>query len=225
MLGHINMGDRLCHKTNQFLAFNKPPGIAVQSREDVDFYQLANGYAKRKLYVVHRIDQPASGIVLFARSKTSAGLISAGFAESKFRRVYHTVVSRKPNVTEGTIHHWLKHNPKTNKSEIAQNPKVGFKPCKLRFQFLGSSDHWHLLKVEIQTGRHHQIRAQLSAEGMHIKGDVKYGARRPNRDRSIHLHASEIDMIHPVNGDRVTIKASWPNEVLWNFFKGSLDSS
>jgi len=217
---YVNMGSILCYKTNQFLAFNKPPGLPVQSKETEGLYQFANAYAKRALHLIHRIDQPVSGIVLFGRNPKAAGAISRQFSEGKISRIYHAIVENKPEKAQDTLVHHLIAQKQANKSRIAEDPEdLNAKECPLSEKYVGSSDVYHLLEVTLVTGRHHQIRAQLSAAGMPIKGDVKYGARRANKDRSIHLHASTLSFDHPVSKERVTVASEWPDEVLWNHFR------
>jgi 23S rRNA pseudouridine1911/1915/1917 synthase len=211
----INMGSILCYKTNQFLAFNKPSGLPVQAKEGTSLHQFANGYAKRALHLIHRIDQPVSGLVLFARNAKAAAAISAQFAEGVITRKYLAVVSDKPEKEEDTLTHFLAHNKKVNKSLITDATDVEAKESTLKYRYLKSSDSYHLLEIELVSGRHHQIRAQLAAAGLPVKGDVKYGARRANKDRSIHLHAAEMIFTHPVSKEKIHLTAPVPDEVLW----------
>ena len=217
---YVNMGSILCYKTNQFLAFSKPAGLSVQSKDSAGLQQFANAYAKRALHLIHRIDQPVSGIVLFGRNAKAASAISRQFSEGKISRIYHAVVENKPEKDQDTLVHFLIAQKQGNKSVIAENAEeTDAKECQLSYKYMASSDTYHLLEVTLVTGRHHQIRAQLAAAGMPIKGDVKYGARRANKDRSIHLHGSKLSFDHPVSKERVTIEAEWPDEVLWNHFR------
>ena len=213
---HVNMGEILCYKTNQFLAFNKPPGLPVQSQKGISLHHFANAYAKRPLHLIHRIDQPVSGLVLFGRNARAAAAISEQFAKGLVERTYFAIVAEKPSDLEDTLSHHLVHNKKVNKSVVVDASDADGKASTLTYRYLRSSDVYHLLEIKLITGRHHQIRAQLAAVGMPIKGDVKYGARRANKDRSIHLHASEMRFTHPVSGLHVQVQAPWPNEVLWN---------
>ncbi|NND30951.1 MAG: RNA pseudouridine synthase [Saprospiraceae bacterium] len=212
---HINMGEILCYKTNQFLAFNKPNGIPVQSKEGRSLHHFANAYAKRPLHLIHRIDQPVSGLVLFGRNAKAAASISEQFSLGQVQRKYFAVVADKPDVPEGSLHHFLVHNKKVNKSIVADTSDPEAKECRLDYRFLRSSESYHLIEISLETGRHHQVRAQLAEAGMFIKGDVKYGARRANKDRSIHLHAAEMQFRHPVSGEVIKLVAPCPDEVLW----------
>ena len=218
------MGALVCEKNNQFIAFNKPPGMAVQSKSDLDFHRLANAYAKRNLFLVHRIDQPVGGLVLFARNKNAANLLSNQFAAGQVDRIYYAIVSDRPEKDSGILEHYLLHDKKSNKSKVVSGAAEGGKLSQLEYQYLVSSDTYHLLQVKLLSGRTHQIRIQLAAAGMPVKGDVKYGARRSNRDRSIHLHATSLEFNHPVSNERIKIEAPWPDEVLWNFFSDAAKS-
>jgi 23S rRNA pseudouridine1911/1915/1917 synthase len=221
-MSDLDIGSQVCYKTNQFIAFNKPAGIAVQSKAGTDFQQMVNAYARRSLFLVHRIDQPVSGLVLFARNERAAASLSQQFAGGLVNRIYHAVVSSLPDPPEGELIHYLRHNPRTNKSIVVPETGTGAKECRLNYRYLASSDTYHLLEVELHTGRPHQIRAQLAAAGFPVKGDVKYGARRANKDRSIHLHATRLIILHPVSGEEIRLEAPFPDEVLWNYFRAKI---
>ncbi|MBK8502566.1 MAG: RNA pseudouridine synthase [Saprospiraceae bacterium] len=199
--------------------FNKPPGIPVQANSGIDFHHMVNAYAKRPLFLVHRIDQPASGVVLVARNAKAAAAFSEQFVAGTVSRIYYAVVSQRPDDDEGDLVHHLVHDKKVNKTRLSNDQDDQAKRCELHYKYAGSSDTYHLLEIQLQTGRHHQIRAQLAAAGMVIKGDVKYGARRSNKDRSIHLHGASLTIQHPVTHETITIEAPWPDEVLWNYFR------
>ncbi len=217
----LDVGRMIIHRSNQLIAFNKPPGLAVQGKEKPDLHQLANAYAKRRLYLVHRIDQPASGVVLMAKNKSAATEISKQFTIGKIKRSYWAVVKKRPKRDCGQLQFDLAFNRKHNKSYVGQrDPRA--KPSTLRYQYLCSSDHYHLLKVTIDSGRHHQIRAMLAHIGSPIKGDVKYGDRRSNTNRSIHLHAYQLEFKHPISQDPISIIAPVPDEVLWQYFAAQL---
>ena len=217
---YYDLGKMVIYKNNQFIAFNKPPGLAIQSKEKPDLHEMANAYAKRKLFLLHRIDQPASGVVLFARNKKSASAVGGQFKEGTVERCYLAIVKNKPSLQEAVLKDHLTIDHKHNKTYIAGDLKKSTraKLSELAFNFVGSSDLYHLLRVQLHTGRHHQIRAQLANMGSPIKGDVKYGDRRSNKDRSIHLHAHRIRFLHPVTGLPITVEASVPEDTLWKFF-------
>ncbi len=212
------IGQMVCYKSNQFLAFNKPPGLAVQHKDQVDLYTMACAFAKRTLHIIHRIDQPVSGVVIFARNPKAAASINKQFKEGIIEKTYYAITEQKPEVREQTLVQYLVKNSRSNKSFVSEKPGKDAKEVSLSYTYLTSSDRYHLLQVHTQTGRHHQIRAQLSSIGCPIKGDVKYGARRKNKDRSIHLHAATLQFEHPVTQETIRIEADPPDEVLWNFF-------
>ncbi|NND05119.1 MAG: RluA family pseudouridine synthase [Saprospiraceae bacterium] len=215
----LDMAQLSLYKDNQLMAFNKPPGIAVQSQAKPDLHQLANAYAQIPLHVVHRIDQPASGLVLFAKNAKAAAHMQHQFATGSVRRSYHALVKKLPVPNENRLQHFLLKMNRQNKSLVVDTEVPGAQSSVLTYRWISSSDTYHLLEIFLSTGRHHQIRAQLAAIGSPIKGDVKYGDRRSNRDRSIHLHASGISVDHPVSGESIHISAPAPDEVLWNFFR------
>ncbi len=218
------IGDWVLYKNNQLIAFNKPAGLPVQADKtgDKSLLQLAEIYCKSKLYLIHRLDRPASGVVLFAKTKRAVSSLSDQFRERQVRKTYLAVVKEMPPEQEGVAQHFLQKNAKLNRSyTLAGDAGHGGKASELKYRVLGSIDNYHLLEAQPLTGRHHQIRAQLSALGCPIKGDVKYGFRRGNRDRSIHLHAWKLAFRHPVSGETVELKAAPPEEVIWAAFATS----
>lgn len=212
------IGDWVVLKNSQLLAFNKPPALAVQSAnaDAPTLQKLASAYAKRDLYLIHRIDQPASGLVLFARHKKAVQKLQAQFAERGVTRKYLTVVEALPSVGEGELRHYLVKDGRSNKSAVVAEGVEGAKEAVMTWRKVGETDRYPILGVELATGRHHQIRAQLAAVGAPIHGDVKYGARRANTDRSIHLHARALSFDHPVSGERVALTAEFPEgDAIW----------
>ncbi|MBI1224509.1 MAG: RNA pseudouridine synthase [Bacteroidetes bacterium] len=219
---HASIGDWVILKNNQFIAFNKPPGIPVQADKtgDKSLLQLAEIYTKSKLYLVHRLDRPATGIVVFAKTKTMVSSLGDQFKERSVRKTYLAVVKDLPKETAGTLRHFLQKNEKANRTAVSDDSEAG-DLSEMSYKVIGSSDNYHLLEVQLHTGRHHQIRAQLAAIGSPIKGDVKYGARRGNRDRSIHLHAWKLGFEHPVLGEGVELTAALPDDPVWNAFESA----
>jgi len=219
---------------NHIIAINKRCGDIVQGDktgdrtlgEDVKEY-LKNKYNKPGnvfLGVTHRIDRPTSGAVLFARTSKALVRLNEMFQEEgAIQKTYWVVVDKKPELLSGTLYHWLVRDTKQNKSFAYICETKDSKKASLTYHYLNSSDRFHLLEIELHTGRHHQIRAQLAAIGLHIKGDLKYGFPRSDSDGGIHLHARKIQFIHPVNGDSVTIVASPPNGPVWNYFMQSIE--
>ena len=218
---HPAIGDWVIYKNNQLIAFNKPPGIPVQSDKtgDKSLQQLGEIYCKSKLFIVHRIDRPASGIVIFAKNKKAVGLLNDQFKNRTVKKTYLAVVKNKPNNAEGAVQHFLVKHQKSNKSVVVEAGAANSKKAALKYKLLGGSDNYHLLELELVTGRHHQIRAQLAALNNPIKGDVKYGFRRSNKDRSIHLHAWKLSFDHPVSKEKINLTANPPIDPVWNFFK------
>ncbi len=216
----IRPGDLVLYKNNQLIAFNKPAGIPVQAdlTEDKALFNLAEIYTKSKLWLIHRLDRPVSGVVLFAKTKTAQQTLSADFQSRKIKKTYLAVVKNAPESNSGTLIHYLRHDSKNNRSLVVTENQPDAQEAILHYIKLTSSDNYHLLQIDLETGRHHQIRAQLAAIGCPVKGDVKYGARRSNPDRSIHLHAWKLAFSHPVDHTLVELIAPPPEDPLWKAF-------
>ncbi|MEM6318747.1 MAG: RNA pseudouridine synthase [Bacteroidota bacterium] len=218
------ISDWVLYKNNQLIAFNKPATIPVQpdKTEAKSLLELGEIYAKSTIFLIHRIDRPASGVVLFAKSKKGLARLNQQFQNRTIQKTYLAVVKNAPKTKKGTLRHFIQKNGKTNKAQVFDEMIKGGKEAILHYETVGESDNYTLLKVEIETGRHHQIRAQLAKIGSPIKGDVKYGARRSNKDRSIHLHAWKLTFKHPVTEERIMLTADLPEDTIWQFFAGSL---
>lgn len=211
---------------NHLIAINKQGGDLVQGDKtgDASLSDRIKNYLKEKynkpgnvyLGVVHRLDRPTTGVVLFARTSKAANRLSKQFREKQVHKTYWAIVERVPEEPEGTLEHWLKKNAAKNKSFALDSHKEGFKQAILHYRLLARGDRYGLLEVTIETGRHHQIRAQLATVGSIIKGDLKYGAKRSNPDQSISLHARSITVKHPVKKEPLTIEAPPPLDNLWN---------
>jgi 23S rRNA pseudouridine1911/1915/1917 synthase len=161
-----------------------------------------------------------SGIVLFAKNKTAAYALSEQFKERSLSKTYLAVVAVLPAPTEGELVHYFEKNESSNKSRVYSENKAGREKGILKYRVLGRSERYHLLEIQLYTGRHHQIRAQLSAIGCPIKGDIKYGAKRGNLDRSIHLHAHKMTVKQPTTGELLRFVADVPgNDAVWNAFQ------
>lgn len=211
----------MLYKNNQLIAFNKPAGLPVATDKTGDkaMDQLGEIYCKSKLGLVHRLDRPASGAVLFARSENALANLNEQFRERQVEKVYLVAVAEKPAEESGTLVHYLKRDGRQNKAIVMEAPGKDVKEAELSYRYLQSSERYHLLEVRLHTGRHHQIRAQLAHIGCPVKGDVKYGFRRSNSDRSIHLHAWKLSFNHPVSGQRETITAPLPqHDPVWAAF-------
>lgn len=174
--------------------------------------------------VVHRLDRPTSGAVVFAKTSKALARLNEQFRDKSTRKIYWAVVEKEPIQKEGSLVHYLKKNEKQNKSYASDTEIKGSKKASLNYRLIAKSDKYFLLEIELHTGRHHQIRVQLSTIGCIIKGDVKYGARRSNPDGSIHLHARFLELYHPTTKELIKITAPVPNEALWKWFEGSLHS-
>ena len=216
----MNIGSLIIHKNNQVIAFNKPTTLTVQSDKTGDkaLIDLAEIYCKSRLSLIHRLDRPASGIVLFSKTKKATQSLNAQFQDRKIQKKYLAVVKNKPSEDSGTLVHYLRKNQKDNRATAFEKEVAYSKKAELNYKLIGSIENYHLLEIDLITGRHHQIRSQLSAIGCPIKGDVKYGFKRGNKDRSIHLHAWKLSFNHPVTGEQVDLVADLPDESVWNAF-------
>ncbi len=217
-----NIGAWVLEKNNQFIAFNKPSGVPVQEDKtgDTSLLRLAEIYTKKKLFLCNRIDRPASGVVLFAKTKTSLESINKQFQFRTIDKTYLCIVEAKPPKDADSLTNWMEKNGTANKSFIVPQKTARSTEARLDYKLIGSSDRYFLLEIKLHTGKHHQIRCQLAHIGSVIKGDVKYGARRGNKDKSIHLHAWKTIVTHPISKKKIMLEAALPNEdSLWDFFK------
>jgi 23S rRNA pseudouridine1911/1915/1917 synthase len=211
---------------NHLIIVNKKSGDIVQGDKtgDTPLSEIVKEYIKVKynkpgnvfLGVVHRLDRPTTGIVVFARTSKSLERFNKMLRTKEVNKTYWAVVKNKPIKTEDTLISHLRKNPKNNKSTSYPSEIEGSKKAILHYKLLKSLDNYHLLEVDLETGRHHQIRCQLASIGSSIKGDLKYGFDRSNKDASIHLHARKIEFIHPITKETISIIAPTPNEVIWN---------
>lgn len=210
---------------NHLIVVNKKSGDIVQGDKtgDAPLSDYVKAYIKKKydkpgdvfLGTVHRLDRPTSGIVIFARTSKALSRMNKLFADKKVQKTYWAVTEKEPQPSTGKLIHHLKKNEKQNKSYVTQNDG---KMAELDYQCLAKSDNFFLVEVKPKTGRHHQIRVQLSQAGAIIKGDVKYGARRSNKDGSIHLLARKVEFEHPVKKEPVCIVAPPPKDPIWDYF-------
>ena len=204
--GDITQGD----KTG-----DKPLSDVVKEYIKVKYNKPGNIY----LGVVHRLDRPTSGVIIFAKTSKSLERLNKMLREKEIQKTYWAVVKLPPKEIRKTLIDFLKKNPKNNKSSVYKKEIDGSKRAVLHYQVIKKLDNYTLLEIGLETGRHHQIRAQLSAIGSPIKGDLKYGFERSNKDGSIYLHARKIEFIHPVRKEMICITAPTPNEVIWNACK------
>jgi 23S rRNA pseudouridine1911/1915/1917 synthase len=213
------------YEDNHIIVVNKSSSEIVQGdktgdkplSETVKEY-IKEAYAKPGnvfLGVVHRLDRPVSGLVLFARTSKALPRLNEMFRKGEVRKTYWAIVKDAPPQEEGTLEHWLVRNEKQNKSYAYDREVPNSKKAILDYRVIGRSDNYFLLEVDLKTGRHHQIRCQLAKMGCPIKGDLKYGAKRSNADGSISLHARSISLTHPVSKNLIEVTAPVPNDKLW----------
>lgn len=217
---------QVLYEDNHLIAVNKRAGDIVQGDKtgDVPLSEVVKNYLKEKynkpgnvyLGVVHRLDRPTSGIVLFAKTSKALPRLNKLFAEKKTGKTYWAVVKNPPPNESGTLVHFLKRNPKQNKSYAHDKEVPESKKAILHYRTIKKLDHYIVLEIDLETGRHHQIRAQLAAIGCPIKGDLKYGFHRSNPDGSIHLHARKLSLIHPVQKKPIGFIAPTPSDPIWD---------
>ena len=214
------------YEDNHLIAVNKKPGQIVQGDKtgDEPLSEKVKTFLKEKYNkpgnvfagVIHRIDRPVSGVVLFAKTSKALSRMNELFRTRDVKKTYWAVVKNKPPHDSGTLVNYLVKNEKTNQSKAVSAENKSALRSELAYKVLASTNSFFLLEIDPTTGRHHQIRVQLSTMGSPIKGDVKYGFKRTNEDASIHLHARKLNFEHPVTKEKVEIIAPPPNEVVWN---------
>jgi 23S rRNA pseudouridine1911/1915/1917 synthase len=175
------------------------------------------------LGVVHRLDRPVSGLILFARTSKALKRLNEMFREKQVKKIYLAIVKERPPEDEATITHFLKKNEKQNKSYVYDTEVKGSKEASLTYRLKGRSEKYYLLEIELHSGRHHQIRAQLAKIGCPVKGDLKYGYPRSNEDGGISLFARKLEFIHPVKKEPVKIIAHFPEGDIWSLFMNSFE--
>tara|TARA_R110001583_G_scaffold14664_6_gene61029 strand:- start:2935 stop:3633 length:699 start_codon:yes stop_codon:yes gene_type:complete len=211
---------------NHLIVINKRPGDIVQGDKtgDKPLSETVKSYIKRKynkpgnvyLGVVHRLDRPTSGIVVFAKTSKALPRLNKMFAEKDAKKTYWAIVKNRPDEPEKRLVHWMKRNTKQNKSYANIKEVNDSKKAILSYRLIKKLDNYYLLEIDLETGRHHQIRSQLTAIGSPIKGDLKYGFNRSNENGSIHLHARKLKLMHPVKKEPLEIIAPLPNDPIWN---------
>ncbi len=206
--------DYVLYKCNAYWICIKPAGMPIvpDKTGDPSLMDLMSKYAHHKFFAVHRLDRPVSGLVILACSKPVAATFSKMFKAGKVDKTYLAVTADKPEPLKGLLEDTLVTAEKVHKAFITEKEDDKGLKASLSYAYLGSSDRYHLLEVQTHSGRFHQIRAQLAGAGWPIKGDVKYGSRRGNRDRSIHLHAWKLTFPHPVSGETCHYTAPIPDQ-------------
>ena len=216
---------QVLYEDNHIIIVNKRAGDIVQGDKtgdkplsDVVKEYIAEKYNKPGnvyLGVVHRLDRPTTGLVMFSKTSKALPRLNKLFVDKEAKKTYWAIVKNEPPKTNDTLIHWLKKNPKNNKSVAHIKEVTDSKKAILHYQVLKKLDNYFLLEVNLETGRHHQIRSQLARIGCPIKGDLKYGFDRSNPDASIHLHARHINFIHPVSNEVIEITAPLPDDAIW----------
>ena len=221
------------YEDNHIIIINKASGEIVQGDKsgDTPLADLVKDYIKRKynkpgnvfLGVVHRLDRPVSGLVVFARTSKALTRLNDMFRNGDIHKTYWAITRNRPPEEEATLTHWITRNTQQNKSYASDREKPNSKKAMLRYRLIGCTDNYHLLEVQLMTGRHHQIRCQLAHIGCPIKGDLKYGAQRSNPDGSICLHARRVEFVHPVTKQNVVAEAPLPTLPPWNAFSSNIN--
>ncbi|RKS50666.1 23S rRNA pseudouridine1911/1915/1917 synthase [Gillisia mitskevichiae] len=217
---------QVLYEDNHLIVINKRPGDIVQGDKtgDTPLSEVVKEYIKVKydkpgkvyLGVVHRLDRPTSGLVIFARTSKALPRLNQLFKDREAKKTYWAIVKNMPPKEEDTLIHYLKRNPKQNKSYAHIKEVPESKKAILDYKIIQKLDNYFLLEIALHTGRHHQIRSQLSAIGCPIKGDLKYGFDRSNKDASISLHARKLSFSHPVKDLELNLVAPVPNDPIWN---------
>ena len=223
-----SIGNGILFEDNHLIIYNKQPSQIVQGDKtgDTPLLDLLKDYIKVRdhkpgnvfLGLVHRIDRPVSGVVIFAKTSKSLTRLTEMIKAGQIHKTYWAVVKNMPPAESGHLVHYLKKNEEKNKSFAYDKEISGAKKAELTYRLINRSQNYFLLEVILLTGRHHQIRTQLSKIGSPIKGDLKYGFDRSNQDGSIHLHARQLDFIHPVSKKEIKVIAAPPEDTLWNSF-------
>ena len=225
----------ILYEDNHLIVVNKHAGDPVQpdptgcpalETEIKDFIKQRDAKEGNVfLGVVHRIDRPVSGAVLFAKTSKALVRLNEMLRRGEFRKIYWAVTEEMPRPEEGELRHWILRDGKTNRSHAYNSPKGDAKEARLEYTLLCRSDRYSLVGVHLITGRHHQIRAQLAKIGCPIKGDLKYGSKRSNNDGGISLHSRSLEFMHPVRKERIEITAPVPaGDNLWRYFEQTAEN-
>lgn len=215
----------ILYEDNHILIVNKAPGEIVQGDKtgDIPLCETLKNFIKVRdnkpgnvfMGVVHRLDRPVGGVVIFAKTSKALSRLNEMLRKGEIHKTYRAITRKRPAEDEALLTHYITTVERNNKSYTSDTPREGAKLSQLRYRLIASSERYHLLEVQLLTGRKHQIRVQLSAIGCPIKGDLKYGDRRSNPDGSISLLAHSIDFIHPVSKKHIHVTAPVPDDKLW----------
>lgn len=221
--------ENILFEDNHIIIINKVSGQLVQPDKEKNdsLEEDIKAYIKKRdskpgnvfLGVIHRIDRPVSGVVLFAKTSKALARLNQMQQERKIKKVYWAITANSPQKSEGTLEHYIVRNESKNISIVKTKEAKNAKLAVLNYSILAKSDLYYLWQIELLTGRHHQIRCQLSYIQCPIRGDVKYGFPRANPDKSISLHARMLSFLHPVTNNPIAVIAPVPNEKLWNYFE------
>lgn len=211
---------------NHIIVVNKRAGDIVQGDRtgDTPLSDVVKEFIKEKYHkpgnvylgVTHRLDRPTTGAVIFAKTSKALTRLNKMFNQKEISKTYWAIVKNKPQEPQATLINWLKKNPKNNKSTAHDKEIKDSKKAILHYELKRSLDNYHLLEINLETGRHHQIRCQLANIGSPIKGDLKYGFDRSNKDGSIHLHSRKIEFVHPVSKEQISVTSPPTNDPIWN---------
>ncbi|GAB6278706.1 MAG TPA: RNA pseudouridine synthase [Bacteroidales bacterium] len=228
MARFIHLSQRILYEDNHLLVINKLPGEIVQGDKtgDKPLVETAKDYIAQKYHkpgevflgVVHRLDRPVSGAIILARTSKALERLNAMLQERKIQKTYWAIVKNKPPKDSDTLVNYIRRNELKNKTIVLDHPTNNSSEASLTYRVLAQSFNYYLLEIELHTGRHHQIRAQLAHIGCPIKGDLKYGFPRSNEGAFIHLHSLKISLIHPVKAIPLELIAPPPHDTLWNYF-------
>ncbi|MFN0728107.1 RluA family pseudouridine synthase [Polaribacter gochangensis] len=217
---------QVLYEDNHIVIVNKRAGDISQGDKtgDKPLSDVVKAYIKKKynkpgdvfLGVVHRLDRPTSGIIIFARTSKALERLNKMLRDKTIKKTYWAVVKNQPTKEQDTLINFLKKNPKNNKSTAYSKEIGGSKKAILHYKTIKKLDNYSLLEIDLETGRHHQIRCQLATIGSPIKGDLKYGFNRSNKDGSIHLHARKINFIHPVSKEEISVIAPLSKDPIWD---------
>ena len=220
---------KIVYEDNHLIIIYKHSGEIVQGDKtgDVPLSEDVKCYLKEKyqkpgnvfLGVVHRLDRPVAGLVVFAKTSKALTRLNKMFRDGEVHKTYWAITKNLPPQSEGTLTHWLVRNEKQNKSYAYDHEVPHSKKAILKYRLIGQSDHYCLLEVNLMTGRHHQIRCQLAHMGCPIKGDLKYGAQRSNPDGSICLLAHHVEFVHPVSKQLISLDSPQPEDNLWQVWE------
>lgn len=216
---------QVIYEDNHLIIVSKRSGEIVQGDKtgDEPLSEIVKQYIKEKYHkpgnvflgVVHRLDRPVSGLVVFAKTSKALSRLNNMFREGEVHKTYWAITKNTPQVAEATLTHWIVRNEKQNKSYAYDHEVKDSKKAILHYKLIAQTDNYSLLEIQLMTGRHHQIRCQLAKMGCPIKGDLKYGAPRSNPDGSISLLSRKAEFIHPVSKERISVEAPLPEDNLW----------